>query len=64
MLKMTLKTVEDIRDESDYPGLHLSIETIFDKTKQILKVDVTTGDAITPKEVSYSFKLMFEDSEY
>jgi predicted nucleotidyltransferase component of viral defense system len=37
-VKMTLKTVEDIRDESDYPGLRLSIETILDKTKQILKL--------------------------
>ena len=26
-----------------------------------LKIDISTGDAITPKEVRYSFKLMLED---
>jgi hypothetical protein len=26
-----------------------------------LKVDVTTGDKITPREIVYSFKLMFDD---
>ena len=26
-----------------------------------LKIDISTGDAITPREVRYSFKLMLED---
>ena len=26
-----------------------------------LKVDISTGDVITPREVSYTFKLMFEE---
>lgn len=58
---MTLKGFENIRDESDYPGIRVSIEAILDKTKQVMKVDITTGDKITPKEVEYSFKLLFEN---
>ena len=27
----------------------------------MLKFDLTTGDKIIPKEISYQFKLMFED---
>jgi hypothetical protein len=27
----------------------------------MLKIDITTGDPITPKEIEYAFKLMFED---
>lgn len=29
--------------------------------KNILKVDVSTGDVITPREIQYSYKLLLED---
>lgn len=58
---MSLKGFENIRDESEYLGVRVSIEAILDKTKQIMKVDITSGDVITPKEIEYSFKLLFEN---
>ncbi len=57
---MSIKNIEDIRDESDYTGLRISLDAIFDGIKQSLKVDITTGDTITPTAILYSFKLMFE----
>lgn len=60
-VSMKLIKIEDIREEAEYPGLRISIETVLDKTKQTLQIDVTTGDIITPEEINYSFKLMFED---
>jgi len=57
----TLRGIEEIREEADYPGYRASIEASLDKTRQILKVDITTGDFVTPREVEYSFRLMFED---
>ncbi len=60
-VKMTLKGFEDIRDESEYPGIRVSIEAVLDKTRQVMKVDITTGDKITPHAVEYSFKLLFEN---
>jgi len=58
---MKLKKFENIKDESEYPGIRVSIEAIFDKTKQTIKVDITTGDMITPREIDYSFRLLLED---
>ena len=58
---MSLKGFENIRDESEYPGIRVSIEAVLDKTKQTMKVDITTGDIITPNAMEYSFKLLFED---
>lgn len=58
---MTLVGFENIRDESEYPGIRVSIEAILDKTRQIMKVDITTGDMITPKAVVYYFRLLFEN---
>ena len=60
-VSFALRGIEEIREEADYPGYRASIEAVLDKTRQILKVDVTTGDFITPREIEYSFKLMFED---
>ena len=58
---MDLKNVEEIHDDAEYAGLRISIETIFDRTRQMLKVDVTTGEKVTPKEIKYKFKLMLEN---
>ena len=37
------------------------MSTTFDGVVTPLKIDISTGDAITPREVRYSFKLMLED---
>jgi predicted nucleotidyltransferase component of viral defense system len=60
-VELVLRGIEEIREEADYPGYRVSIGAVFDKTRQTLKVDITTGDFITPQEIEYSFKLMFED---
>ena len=46
---------------AEYPGIRVSMETEFDGVITPLKIDISTGDAITPREVRYSFKLMLED---
>ena len=58
---LMLKGIENIRDESEYPGLRVSIEATFDKTRQVMKIDFTTGDKITPSSMDYYYKLLFED---
>ncbi len=58
---MRINGFGNIQAESEYPGIRVSIEAIVDKTKQMMKVDITAGDMITPREVEYYFKLMFED---
>ena len=54
------KNIEEIREESEYPGYRVSFEARLDNTRQTLKVDITTGDKITPREIEYHFRLMFE----
>ena len=57
----SLRGIEEIRGEANYPGYRVSIAADLDKTCQTLKVDITTGDFVTPREIEYSFKLMFEN---
>ncbi|EFM22546.1 nucleotidyl transferase AbiEii/AbiGii toxin family protein [Selenomonas sp. oral taxon 149] len=58
---LTMHGIEEIREETDYPGFRISISARLDKTRQMLKIDITTGDFVTPREIIYPFKLMFED---
>ena len=60
-VEFRLKRISEIMDEAEYPGIRVSMETEFDGVITPLKIDISTGDAITPREVRYSFKLMLED---
>lgn len=53
--------VMDIMEGHDYPGIRFMLEATLDKLKQAIKIDISTGDVITPRAVEYSYKLMFED---
>ena len=60
-VEFRVKRISEIMDEAEYPGIRVSMETEFDGVITPLKIDTSTGDAITPREVRYSFKLMLED---
>ena len=60
-VEFRVKRISEIMDEAEYPGIRVSMETEFDGVITPLKIDISTGDAITPCEVRYSFKLMLED---
>ena len=54
---------EETRVEADYPGCRVTLSAALDKLRDIVKVDFTAGDVITPKPVEHGYKLMFEDRE-
>ena len=56
-VEFRVKRISEIMDEAEYPGIRVSMETEFDGVITPLKIDISTGDAITPREVRYSFKL-------
>ena len=37
------------------------MDAVLDGAVIPLKIDISTGDEITPREIAYSYKLMFED---
>lgn len=56
-----IKDIDDIMDEHEYPGIRVKLECKLQNTRIPLKIDISTGDVITPKEINYTYKLMFED---
>lgn len=60
-VKFRIKKVSEIMDGAEYSGIRFSMDAVLDGAVIPLKIDISTGDVITPREIAYSYKLMFED---
>ena len=60
-MTFSIKSVGEIMDEAEYTGVRVNLEATLETMRAPLKVDISTGDIITPREVLYTFKLMFEE---
>ncbi len=56
-------SISSIMEVNDYPGIRFSIDGYFEKIRQAIKIDLSTGDIITPRAIEYNYSLMFEDRE-
>ena len=57
----TFRQIGEIRENDEYSGYRVALTADYPPMAVPLKLDVTTGDKITPKEIEYSFKLLLED---
>ena len=62
-VKFEIRDVAEIMDEAEYPGIRVNLECLYEGIKTPLKLDISTGDIITPREIVYGMKLMFEKRE-
>ena len=53
--------VSEIREGDEYLGYRVHLKALYSPLAVPLTVDVTTGDKITPREIEYTFKLLFDD---
>lgn len=61
-IQFELLRVSDIREGDDYPGLRVALQATYTKLCIPLTVDVTTGDIITPRAITYRFPSLFDES--
>lgn len=60
-VKFEIKNSKPIREDDDYGGLKYKLLAKFDNLRVNLSIDIATGDLITPREIEYDYKMMFED---
>ena len=58
---LTLNSITPIREEDEYGGYRLAITAGYEAINTPLKIDITTGDIITPGAIRYSFRSSFEE---
>ena len=56
-----LKSVGEIREGDEYTGYRVALSANYPPMAVPLKLDITTGDIITPKEIKYKYTLMMEE---
>lgn len=60
-IKFMLKTIEPIREDDAYNNFRVHLTAQYGKINAPMKIDITTGDTITPAAVQYSYSLSFEE---
>lgn len=52
--------IEPIREDDDYNNFRVYFIAHYGKIANEMKIDITTGDAITPRAISYSYKTILD----
>ena len=60
-VRFEIKDISDIMDEMEYPGIRVTLNAVMDRLITPMKIDISTGDAVTPRAIEYDYKLMFDD---
>ncbi|WP_165053143.1 MULTISPECIES: nucleotidyl transferase AbiEii/AbiGii toxin family protein [unclassified Adlercreutzia] len=53
----------EIMEDSEYGGVRIEMRAHLGKTEIPMKLDISTGDAITPSAINYAYRLMLEDRD-
>jgi predicted nucleotidyltransferase component of viral defense system len=56
-----IKTIKPIHDVSEYDDFRVSLQATLYTVRVGMKIDITTGSVIIPREVEYPYRLMFEE---
>ena len=57
------RKISEIREADEYAGYRVSLTANYSPMAVPLKLDITTGDKITPREIEYRYKLLLEERE-
>ena len=60
-ISFEIKGVQTIMDNFEYPGVRIEMNALIDKMTTPLKIDISTNDVITPREIEYAYNLLIED---
>ena len=56
-----VKDVSTIMDEMEYPGIRVTMNANVGRLITPLKIDISTGDVITPRAIEFNYDLLLED---
>lgn len=56
-----VKDVSNILDEMEYPGIRVTMNANVGRLITPLKIDISTGDVITPRAIEFNYDLLLED---
>ena len=55
--------LDPIRQDDEYGGFTLKLKATFDTLREVVFIDITTGDRITPREITYQLQSVFSENK-
>ena len=59
-VSFSIEGCEDIMDAMDYSGIRIEMTASMEKMSVPFKIDISTGDVVTPSAIKYNYKTMIE----
>ena len=59
-----IQKIEEIHKDDEYGGFRIKILCRLENIRQVIPLDIATGDPITPNEISYEYKSIFSDKVF
>lgn len=60
-IEFEYQSIEPIREDDAYNNFRIHLRAKYGKIDSPMKIDVTTGDVITPAAVQYEFPMLFDE---
>ncbi|MBR4050465.1 MAG: nucleotidyl transferase AbiEii/AbiGii toxin family protein [Clostridia bacterium] len=60
-IEFEYQSIEPIREDDAYNNFRIHLRAKYGKIDSPMKIDVTTGDVITPAAIQYDFPMLFDD---
>ena len=54
----------NLKESDDYGGYRATILCQLENIKQIIHLDIATGDVVTPQPITYDYKAIFDDENF
>ena len=62
-IRFEIQQVSEIMEEAEYSGVRMHLVALMESMRTPIAIDISTGDVVTPGDIRYSYKLMFEQRE-
>lgn len=63
-IQFSIQSISSIKESDNYGGYRATILCQLENIKQIIHLDIATGDSVTPHLVTYAYKAIFNDESF
>lgn len=63
-ISFTIQSITAIKESDDYGGYRATILCQLENIKQIIHLDIATGDVVTPQPITYNYKAIFNEDSF
>lgn len=63
-IQFSIQSITTIKESDNYGGYRATILCQLENIKQIIHLDIATGDVVTPQPITYDYKAIFNDENF